>query len=120
LVAVANPMGRSDVSQSPGPAAPASPRPGRLSRGRPLQQLLADRERLHAATDLQPWARAHAAPPDEQVTQVRDLIRRIEADMDALSDADRAQIRQAVTAIRAARQSVMLGMPAVRPAAADR
>jgi DNA-binding MurR/RpiR family transcriptional regulator len=40
--------------------------------------------------------------------------------MDALSDADRAQIRQAVTAIRAARQSVMLGMPAVRPAAGDR
>ena len=85
-----------------------------------LQQLLADRERLHAATDLQPWARAHAAPPDEQVTQVRDLIRRIEADMDALSDADRAQIQQAVTAIRAARQTVMLGMPAVRPAAGDR
>jgi integrase len=85
-----------------------------------LQQLLADRERLHAATDLQPWARAHAAPPDEQVTQVRDLIRRIEADMDNLSDTDRAQIQQAVTAIRSARQTVMLGMPAVRPAAGDR
>jgi integrase len=82
-----------------------------------LQQLL-DRERLHAAAaDLQPWARAHAAPPDEQVTQVRELIRRIEADMDSLSDIDRAQIQQAVTAIRAARQTVSLGMPAIRPAA---
>jgi DNA-binding MurR/RpiR family transcriptional regulator len=40
--------------------------------------------------------------------------------MDALSDADRAQIQQAVTAIRAARQTVSLGMPAVRPAAGDR
>ena len=85
-----------------------------------LQQLLADRERLHAATDLQPWARAHAAPPDEQVTQVRELIRQIESDMDSLTDTDRAQIQQAVTAIRAARQTVMLGMPAVRPAAGNR
>jgi DNA-binding MurR/RpiR family transcriptional regulator len=85
-----------------------------------LQQLLADRERLHAATDLQPWARAQVTPPDGQVTQVRELIRRIEADMDDLSDTDRAQIQQAVTAIRAARQTVMLGMPAVRPAAGDR
>ena len=84
-----------------------------------LQQLLADRERLHAATDLQPWARAHAAPPDEQVSQVRELIRRIEADLDNLSDTDRAQIQQAVTAIRAARQTVMLGMPAIRPASRE-
>ena len=82
-----------------------------------LQQLLADRERLHAAIDLQPWARAHAAPPDEQITQVRDLIRRIEADMDSLSDTDRAQIQQAVAAIRTARQTVNLGMPSIRPAA---
>jgi integrase len=79
-----------------------------------LQQLLADRERLHAAADLQPWARAHTAPPGEQVTQVRQLIRRIEADMDSLSDTDRAQIQQAVTAIRTARQTVSLGMPAIR------
>jgi hypothetical protein len=85
-----------------------------------LQQLLADRERLHAATDLQPWARAQVTPPDEQVTRVRELIRRIEADMDDLSDTDRAQIRQAVTAIRAVRQTVMLGMPAIRPAAGNR
>jgi len=84
-----------------------------------LQQLLADKERLHAAADLQPWARAQAAPPDEQISQVRELIRRIEADLDNLSDTDRAQIQQAVTAIRAARQTVVLGMPAIRPAAGD-
>ena len=40
--------------------------------------------------------------------------------MDHLSDTDRAQIQQAVTAIRAARQTVMLGMPAIRPAAGNR
>jgi hypothetical protein len=85
-----------------------------------LQQLLADRERLHAATGLQPWARAQVTPPDEQVSQVRELIRRIEADMDDLSDTDRAQIQQAVTAIRAARQTVMLGMPGIGPAAGNR
>src|SRR5712691_5237953 len=55
-----------------------------------LQQLLADSERLHAAADLQPWARAHAAPPDEQIGQVRELIRRIEADLDTLTSEDRA------------------------------
>jgi DNA-binding MurR/RpiR family transcriptional regulator len=85
-----------------------------------LQQLLADRERLHASTDMTPWARAQATPPDEQVSQVRELIRRIEADLDSLNDTDRAQIQQAVTAIRAARQTVSLGMPATRPAAGDR
>ena len=37
----------------------------------------------------------------------------------AQNDTDQAQIRQAVTAIRAARQTVMLGMPAIRPAAGN-
>jgi hypothetical protein len=81
-----------------------------------LQQLLADSERLHAAADLQPWARAHAAPPDEQISQVRELIRRIEADLETLTDQDRARIENAVATIRATRQAVMLGMPAIRPA----
>ncbi|HLN68995.1 MAG TPA: hypothetical protein VK280_17215 [Streptosporangiaceae bacterium] len=81
-----------------------------------LQQLLADAERLHAASDLQPWARAHAAPPSEQISQVRELIRRIEADLDTLTDQDRARIHNAVTTIRATRQAVTLGMPAIRPA----
>jgi hypothetical protein len=85
-----------------------------------LQQLLADRERLHAATGLQPWARTQATPPDEQVSQLRELIRRIEADLESLSEEDQAQIQEAVTAIRAARQTVVLGMPAIRPAAGDR
>ena len=44
--------------------------------------------------------------------------RRIEADLDSLSDTNKAQIQQAVTATRATRQTVMLGMPAI-PAARD-
>ena len=82
-----------------------------------LQQLLADAERLHAAAGIQPWARAHAAPPDEQISQVRELIRRIEADLETLSEADQACIGNAVATIRAARQTVMLGMPGSRPPA---
>jgi hypothetical protein len=80
-----------------------------------LQQLLADSERLHATSDLQPWARAHATPPGEQISQVRELIRRIEADLETLSDADRARIQNAVATIRATRQTVTLGMPSIRP-----
>jgi hypothetical protein len=79
-----------------------------------LQQLLADRERLHAASDPQPPAPADGAPPDEQISQLRALIRRIEADLDTLTSTDKAQIQQAITAIRTARQAVMLGMPAIR------
>ena len=82
-----------------------------------LQQLLADAERLHAAADLQPWARTHTAPPDEQISQVRELIRRIEADLDTLTSQDRARIENAVATIRATRQAVMLGMPAIPPPA---
>jgi len=81
-----------------------------------LQQLLADAERLRATADLQPWARTHAAPPAEQISQVRELIRRIEADLDTLSDADRASINNAVATIRATRQTVM---PGTRPPRAD-
>jgi Phage integrase family len=85
-----------------------------------LQQLLADRERIRAATDLEDRARQHLAPPDEQIDQLRALIRRIEDDMTSLSDDDRDQIRQAITVIRQTRQTVTLGMPGLRPPTADR
>ncbi len=80
-----------------------------------LQQLLADRERIRSATDLEGWARQHLAPPDEQIDQLRALIRRIEDDLTNLSDDDRDQIRQAITVIRQTRQTVTLGMPGLRP-----
>jgi len=82
-----------------------------------LQQLLADRERLHATSDLQPWARSPRDPAGEQISQVRELIRRIEADLESLSEQDQARIQNAVATIRATRQVVMLGMPAIQPAA---
>jgi integrase len=78
-----------------------------------LQQLLADRERFVAATELTDWARAQLAPPAEQIDQLRDLIRHIESDLSLLSDTDRAQIEHTVTAIRRTRQTVDLGMPTI-------
>lgn len=84
-----------------------------------LQQLLADRERLRAATGLQEWARAQLTPRDEEITQLRELIRRIEADIGDLSEQDQARIAEAITVIRKTRQVVNLGMPATQPPAAQ-
>lgn len=82
-----------------------------------LQQLLADRERVQAATDLQDWAKAQLTPREEEITQLRGLIRLIEADLGELTEDDQALIHDAVTVIRKTRQLVNLGMPGARPAA---
>jgi hypothetical protein len=78
-----------------------------------LQQLLADRERILAATDVQEWVRAKAAPSDEEIDQLRGLIRRVEDDLDQLSPADQQPIQEAIDVIRSARQRVSLGMPTI-------
>ncbi|MEX5709136.1 tyrosine-type recombinase/integrase [Parafrankia sp. FMc6] len=80
-----------------------------------LQQLLADRERLLAAVDLADWARDAVAPSEQEIDQVRELIRRVQADLDGLDDQDRQQIGDAITALRKTRQTVNLGVPRVRP-----
>jgi integrase len=82
-----------------------------------LQQLLADREQVQAATDLQDWAKAQVTPREEEIAQLRELIRRIEADVADLTEQDQALIADAVTVIRKTRQLVSLGMPSVRPVA---
>jgi integrase len=82
-----------------------------------LQQLLADRERVQAATDLQDWAKAQLTPREEESTRLRELIRRIEADLGELTEHDQALIHDAVTVIRKTRRLVNLGMPSIRPAA---
>ncbi|WP_232235995.1 hypothetical protein [Nocardia sp. BMG51109] len=54
-------------------------------------------------------------PSDEEITRIRRLISRIKADVDELSDEDRAQINEAVGVVRRARNSVVgLGLPSVR------
>jgi integrase len=84
-----------------------------------LQQVLADRERIHAATDIDDWARARLTPPDEEITTLRQLIRRIETDLDNLTESDRAQIAEAISVIRKTRQTVTLGMPSISPPTAE-
>jgi hypothetical protein len=54
-------------------------------------------------------------PSDEEITRLRQLIRRAEHDLRQLGEADRRQVTQAVDAVRATRRAVHLGMPAIRP-----
>jgi integrase len=82
-----------------------------------LDDLLLTRERLQAAIEgVDEWARADATPATQEISRVRQLISRIKGDLADLPDAERAQIDQAVTAVRKHR-AVSLGMPAVRASA---
>jgi hypothetical protein len=79
-----------------------------------LDDLLRTRERLAAAIDgVDEWARADATPTQEEVTRIRRLITRINADLGEASDTERAAIGEAVAVIRRHR-AVSLGMPAIR------
>ena len=82
-----------------------------------LDDLLQTRERLAAAIDgVDDWARADATPAQQEITRIRRLIARINAGITQLTDAERAQIEDAVSVVRRHR-AVSLGMPAIRPAA---
>lgn len=83
-----------------------------------LDSLLRDRERLAAATDLDDWARTEATPSEEEIKRIRTLIRRVETDLDGLTDDERTQIKEATRTLRKTR-TVSLGMPGVRPPAPD-
>lgn len=78
-----------------------------------LDDLLRTRERLAAMTGVDEWARAAAAPPEEEINRVRHLISSIQGDIDQLGVDERAVIDDAVTAVRKHR-AVHLGMPSVR------
>ena len=80
-----------------------------------LDTLLRTRERVRSACDLEEWAKTEAMPSEAEITRLRQLIRRAEADLGQLSDADRHQIAHAVDTVRAMRRSVHLGMPAIGP-----
>jgi integrase len=81
-----------------------------------LDDLLRNRERVLAATDVEQWARAEALPSDQEITAIRRLIARIQGDVDQLTADERTKIDRAVTAVRRHR-TTMLGMPRIRPAA---
>jgi hypothetical protein len=79
-----------------------------------LDDLLRTRERLAATLDgVDEWARADATPTVEEITRIRRLVNRINGDITRLTDAERAQVDEAVAVIRRHR-AVSLGMPTVR------
>ena len=85
-----------------------------------LDDLLRTRERLAAAIDgIDEWARADAAPAEEEITRIRRLIACIKDDIAGMPADQRAQVDQAVTIIRKHR-AVSLGMPAPPPPPAAR
>jgi len=82
-----------------------------------LDDLLRNREKLLSSNDIDDWARAEATPSTEEITRIRRLITRITTDLDELTPTDRAQIEDAVTAVRRHRRTA-LGMPTIgRPTA---
>ena len=86
-----------------------------------LDDLLRTRERLAATLDgVDEWARADATPTEEEITRIRRLTAHINGDIAGLDQTDRAQIHDAVTAVRRHRaaHTVALGMPATRAALA--
>src|SRR4029077_2292932 len=58
-------------------------------------------------------------PSDAEITRLRQLIRRVEHDLDALDDNDRRQIEEAVAIVRGTRQPVQLGPPTTSSPALD-
>lgn len=83
-----------------------------------LDDLLRNRERVLAATDVDEWARVEAMPSEEEIVRVRRLIARVHAGLDDLTADERAHIDTAVAAVRGHR-SVMIGMPRIRQVAPD-
>ena len=83
-----------------------------------LDDLLRNRERVLAATDVDEWARAEAMPSEEEIVRVRRLIARVQAGLEDLTDEERTHIDTAVAAVRGHR-TVMIGMPRVRQVAPD-
>lgn len=78
-----------------------------------LSELLTSRERIAAATssDLEPWARHSAMPPDEEVERVRHLVRRCESSLDTLTSDEHAEINRCIGQVRMARARVTAAVP---------
>lgn len=76
-----------------------------------LQDLLRDRERTLATTDLDDWAKEAALPSHEEIRRVKELIHRVEESLDQLTPAEQSDITAAISAVRRSRRPTDLGMP---------
>jgi hypothetical protein len=80
-----------------------------------LADLLRHRERLAATLDADEWAKSESGPSDQEITRIRRLIDRMKADLDDLTEEDRAQIGEAVAVVRRGRAKIVgLGLPRIR------
>jgi hypothetical protein len=78
-----------------------------------LHDLLRDRERVLAASDLEDWARTEALPSEEEIGRVKDLVRLVEEHLEQLTAAEQVDIAAAVSAVRRTRLVTDLGMPGI-------
>lgn len=83
-----------------------------------LDDLLRNRERLLACSELDEWARAEAMPSEEEIGRIRALISRVKAGIDGLTADERAGVEEAVEVVRRHR-AVTLGMPGIRRVPVD-
>ena len=83
-----------------------------------LDDLLRNRERLLAATEIDEWVRAEAMLSEEEIGRIRALLSRVKDGLDDLDANDRAGIDQAVEVIRRHR-AVAVAMPQVRRVPVD-
>lgn len=76
-----------------------------------LSQLLADRERLRASSQLAGWARRAAAPPEEEIEAARRLMRANDEALAALDDSQREEIGEAIATLRKERARLGVTFP---------
>jgi integrase len=77
-----------------------------------LAQLIADKERLAAAVpQLAEWARADAAPSDEEIDAVRRLLRANDEVVARLADEERRAIEDAIATMRVQRAGLTDAVP---------
>ncbi len=75
-----------------------------------LSDLLRSRQRLMLTFEADDWARSEAIPSEEEIRRVRRLINRVKADLDDLSEEERAQIEEAVAVVRRSRTVIRLSL----------
>ena len=77
-----------------------------------LAKLVEDHERLAAAVpQLVEWAKRDAAPSEEEIEAVRNLIRSNDEILASLEDSDREHIESAISTVRKARASLIDSFP---------
>lgn len=77
-----------------------------------LTRLLADRERLRAAMpELEDWARKAAVPSAEEIASLRRIIDRCDSLVAGLPDNERAELNEAVVALRRVRAQLDTSVP---------